>query len=141
MFIGWPFSQPGGCRFKTSDLRLEEHLAVGVAVLSRICDSGRVFGTARHRVPPLVAESGGITRLFRITGLDRAFTIYSFVPEAIAAKGALGGPPSPPKVPTLTSGAARTMCRDRGRPSPRTVASIRDHHTAAAPMTVKRSRR
>jgi hypothetical protein len=42
---------------------------VGVAILSQICDSGRVFGTARHRVPPFLAESGRITWLFRITGL------------------------------------------------------------------------
>jgi hypothetical protein len=56
-------------------------------VLSRICDSGRVFGTARHRVPLLAAEPGGVTRLFRITRLDRAFTTYPSVCEAIAAKG------------------------------------------------------
>ena len=62
MFIGWPFRQPGGCRFETADLKLEEHLAVRVAVLSRICDSGRGFGTARHRVPLSAAEPSGITR-------------------------------------------------------------------------------
>ena len=50
---------------------------MGVAILSRICDSGRVFGTARHRVPPFVAESGRITWLFRITGLTGPLSLRS----------------------------------------------------------------
>jgi hypothetical protein len=106
MFIGWPFSQPGGCRFKTADLRLEEHLAVSVAVLSRICDSGRVFGTVRHRVPLLAAEPGGITRLLRITGLD-------------------GPPPSaPPSLrPSLPKGAWRAAIAAEGAGLERTFAN------------------
>jgi anti-sigma B factor antagonist len=36
----------------------------------------------------LAASPDRIVRLFRITGLDRAFSLYPSVPEAIAAEGA-----------------------------------------------------
>jgi anti-sigma B factor antagonist len=36
----------------------------------------------------LASSPDRIVRLFRITGLDRAFLIYSSVPEAIASQGA-----------------------------------------------------
>jgi hypothetical protein len=35
----------------TASSKLDGHLAVGIAALSQICDSGRSSGTARHRKP------------------------------------------------------------------------------------------